>query len=65
MVHHRVHKSPPLVPILSQLRFTPLPPPPANLPKIHSDPIPHLRLRITLNIMFKLLISIQFVEYIL
>jgi hypothetical protein len=35
-VHHRVHNSPPPVPILSQLN--PLHPP-ANLPKIHSDPI--------------------------
>jgi hypothetical protein len=36
-VHRRIHKSPPPVPILSQLG--PLYTPPANLPKIHSDPI--------------------------
>jgi hypothetical protein len=37
-VHHRTHKSPPPVPVLSQ--SNPIhPPPPANLPKIHSDPI--------------------------
>jgi hypothetical protein len=35
-VYHRVHKSPPPVPIQSQLN--PLHPP-ASLPKIHSDPI--------------------------
>jgi hypothetical protein len=36
-VHHRIHNSPPPVPVLSQLDpiYTPL----ANLPKIHSDPI--------------------------
>jgi hypothetical protein len=36
MVHHRIHKSPPPVPILSQLDpiYTR-----ANIPKIHSDPI--------------------------
>jgi hypothetical protein len=34
-VHHRIHSSSPPVPILSQLN----PMPPANLPKIHSDPI--------------------------
>jgi hypothetical protein len=37
MVHHRIHKSRPPVPILSQL--DPLYTPPAILPKIHSDPI--------------------------
>jgi hypothetical protein len=36
-VHHHVHKSPPPVPILSQL--DPLSTSPAILPKIHSDPI--------------------------
>jgi hypothetical protein len=36
-VHHRIHNSPPLVPTLSQL--DPIYTPPANLPKIHSDPI--------------------------
>jgi hypothetical protein len=36
-VYHRIHKSPPPVPILSQL--DPLCTPPANLPKSHSDPI--------------------------
>jgi hypothetical protein len=40
-VHHRSHKSPPPVPIMSQL--DPLYTPPANLPKNHSDPF-HLRL---------------------
>jgi hypothetical protein len=39
-VHHRIHKSPPPVPILSQL--DPIYIPPTNLPKIHSDPILHL-----------------------
>jgi hypothetical protein len=34
-IHHRFHKSRPTVPILSQLN--PLQPP-ANLPKVHSDP---------------------------
>jgi hypothetical protein len=36
-VHHRIHKSPPPIPILSQL--DPIYTSPANLPKIHSDPI--------------------------
>jgi hypothetical protein len=35
--HHPIHKSLPTVPILSQL--DPIYTPPANLPKIHSDPI--------------------------
>jgi hypothetical protein len=35
--NHRIHKSPPPVPILSQL--DPLYTPPDNLPKIHYDPI--------------------------
>jgi hypothetical protein len=36
-VHHRIHNSPPPVPILSQMDpiYTPI----ANLPKIYSDPI--------------------------
>jgi hypothetical protein len=36
-VHDRIHKNPPLVPVLSQLN--PLQTPPASHPKIHSDPI--------------------------
>jgi hypothetical protein len=36
-VHHRIHNSPPPVPVLSQL--DPIYTPPANLLKIHSDPI--------------------------
>jgi hypothetical protein len=36
-VHHSIHRSPPPVPILSQL--DPIYTPSANLPKIHSDPI--------------------------
>jgi hypothetical protein len=36
-VHHRIYKSPPPAPILSQL--DPLYILPANLPKIHSDPV--------------------------
>jgi hypothetical protein len=37
-VHHRIHNSPPTIPLLSQVN--PLqPPPPACLPKIHSNPI--------------------------
>jgi hypothetical protein len=35
--YHRIYKTLPLAPILSQL--DPLYPPPTNLPKIHSDPI--------------------------
>jgi hypothetical protein len=41
-VHHRIHNSPPPVPILSQL--DPIYPPTANISKIHYDPIPQLRL---------------------
>jgi hypothetical protein len=37
-VHHRIHNSPPLALILSQL--SPLNILPANLPKIHSDILP-------------------------
>jgi hypothetical protein len=36
-VHHRIHKSPPLAPTLSQM--DPLYTPPADLHNIHSDPI--------------------------
>jgi hypothetical protein len=41
-VHRRVHKNPPTVPILSQMN--PLHTSPANLLKIHSDSVSHLRL---------------------
>jgi hypothetical protein len=36
-VHHRTHNSPPTVPILSKVN--PFHPPPADLPKVHFDPI--------------------------
>jgi hypothetical protein len=38
-VHHRMHDSPPMVPILSQVNPLRTPPPPSNLPRIHFDPI--------------------------
>jgi hypothetical protein len=36
-VHHRIHNSPPTIPILSQVNPLHPPPPPTNLPKVHFD----------------------------
>jgi hypothetical protein len=45
-VHHRIHNSPPTIPILSQVNPLHSPPPPANLPKVHFDPIYDLVLQV-------------------